>query len=304
MFDFLKKKKSEVEVSGEETSGEKQVGTSSNASTRSPSSTQSVIQEKKGSTSNAGSAAGVADAKTIMGVESLKAEIEKIKASVDAFGEIRKSFSERFNHISEGIGELRQMILERDKTIQEIELKALKASDLVSTVQPEKMMIEIQKQEAKIEALNANLEGNESIMDRVMEELKEAKRKIEFFRGVEEIVKLSEETKKELVEIKKVESRININADKVETLYAEMRKKFQRLDLFDSELKEMKVTSEQNLKDVGALKEKVGTLASKDELNMLVERVKKYIQVLKALEKRSSMTRDIDKLRGILEGLK
>jgi len=56
--------------------------------------------------------------------------------------------------------------------------------------QPEKIMTEVQKQDAKTEALKANLEGNESIMDRVMEELKETKRKVEFFRGIEEIVKL------------------------------------------------------------------------------------------------------------------
>ncbi|MGD9276131.1 MAG: hypothetical protein PVJ67_03075 [Candidatus Pacearchaeota archaeon] len=286
MFDFLKKKKE-----GEENSA----GIEGETNSPVPSTTSAPVNSPAATPQAASQAAST---------EALKAEIEKIKAGVEAFGEVRKSFGERFNQMSENIGELRQMIMDRDKTMQEIELKALKAYDLVSTVQPEKTMIEIQKQEAKIEALNANLEGNEAIMDRVMEELKEAKRKIEFFRGVEEIVKLSEETKKELIEIKKVESKININADKVETLYAEMRRKFQRLDVFDSELKEMKVTGEQNLKDVGMLKEKSATLATKDELGALVLRVKKYIEVLKALEKKSSMTRDIDKLRGILESLR
>jgi len=157
----------------------------------------------------------------------LQTEVEKMKASVEGFAEVRKSFTERFTRTSEQIGELRSMILERDKSIQEIELKAIKAADLVESVHPEKIMTEVQKQDAKSEALKANLEGNEAIMDRIMEELKEVKRKVEFFRGVEEIVKLSEEVKKELIEIKKVESRVSINTDKVETIYSEMRKKFQ-----------------------------------------------------------------------------
>ncbi len=290
MFEFLKKKKDEG-APEDVTASESPPEETPTGSTPESAPAAASLQESPGPAA-------------APGIEALKAEVEKIKAGVEAFGEVRKSFTERFNHLSESIGELRQMILDRDKTIQEIELKALKAYDLVNTVQPEKTMIEIQKQEAKIEALNANLEGNEAIMDRVMEELKEAKRKIEFFRGVEEIVKLSEETKKELIDIKKVESRININADKVETIYAEIRKKFQRLDMFDSELKEMKVTGEQNLKDVGMLKEKAATLATKDELDALVQKVKRYIDILKELEKKSSMSRDIDKLRGILEGLK
>jgi len=288
MFDFLKRKKQ-----GEE-----------NASAIEGVEALPVESSTVETSAKQKTTASAASASTSAGVESLKAEIEKIKASVEAFGEIRKSFAERFNQISENIGQLRQMIMDGDKSMQEVELKALKAYDLVNTVQPEKTMIELQKQEAKIEALNANLEGNEAIMDKIMEELKEAKRKIQFFRGVEEIAKLSEETKKELIDIKKVESRININTDKVETIYVEMRKRFQAIDVFDSELKEQKVNVEQNMKDAQMLKEKMTTLASKEDLDTLVHRVKRYIEVLKELEKKSSMTRDIDRLRDILEGMK
>jgi DNA repair exonuclease SbcCD ATPase subunit len=234
----------------------------------------------------------------------LATEIDRIKISVEGFTEVRKSFTDRFTRISEQIGELRSMILERDKSIQEIELKAIKAHDLVESVHPEKIMTEVQKQDAKIEALKANLEGNESIMGRIMEELKEAKRKIEFFRGVEEIVKLSEEVKQELIEIKKVESKISINADKVETLYSEIRKKFQDIDSFNSELTELKVLTEQNSKDANFLKDKISRMADKDELNNLVNKVQRYVDALKELEKKSSLSKDISTLRTLLDGLK
>jgi len=223
----------------------------------------------------------------------VNSEIERIKVSIEGFAEVRKSFTERFTSVSEQIGELRNMIFERDKNIQEIELKAVKAYDLVDSVHPEKIMSEVQKQDAKSEALKANLEGNEAIMDRIMEELKEAKKKIEFFRGVEEIIKLSEEVKSELIEIKKIESKIALNTDKVETIYAEMRKKFQDIDSFSSDLREMKVMSEQNTKDINYLKEKAAGLASKDELEKLTGKVQKYIEALKGLEKESSLTKDL-----------
>ncbi len=234
----------------------------------------------------------------------LSVQIEKIGASVEAFAEVRKSFTERFTRTSEQVGELRAMILDRDKNIQGIELKAIKAADLVETVQPEKIMTEVQKQAAKIDALKANLEGNESIMDRIMEELKEVKKKVEFFRGIEEIIKLSEETKKELIEIKKIESRIAINADKVEVIYAETRKKFQKIDIFDSQLQEMRAQGEQSVQDIQFLKDKLLGLASKEEVEKVVSKVQRYVDALKDLEKKSSMTKDIDKLKSLLEGLK
>lgn len=237
-------------------------------------------------------------------IATLSVKVEKLSASVEAFAEVRKSFTERFNRIGEQIGELRAMILDRDKSIQEIELKAVKAHDLVETVQPEKMMTSIQKSDAKVEALKANLEGNEAIMGRIMDELKDVKRKVEFFRGIEEIIKLSEETKKDLIEIKKVESKIGLNTDKVDTIYAEMRTKFQKVDLVDSTLAELKSQGTQGESDIQFLKDKVVGLASKEEVEKLVNKVQKYIDVLSEMEKKSSLTKDIDRLKNILDELK
>jgi chromosome segregation ATPase len=279
MFNFLKKKKSEEASENSETSTESEDKT-----------------EKKPEKS-------LSESVTEPGLVKVTTEIDRIKASVEAFQEVRKSFTERFTRISEQIGELRSMILE-DKTVQEIELKAIKAADLVESVQPEKIMTQVQKQEAKTEALKANLEGNESIMDRIMEELKETKKKIDFFRGVEEIIKLSEEVKKELIEIKKIESKIAINTDKVETIYAEIRKKFQILDNAETQMQEMRVGIDQNTKDINFLKDKMGGLAEKAELEKLVSKVQRYIDALKEIQKKSSLTYDIEKIKTIIEGLK
>jgi methyl-accepting chemotaxis protein len=286
MLNFLKKKKSEEEKTAEEGDGE---------ASGEESDEQKKEEKKEPAASTLGDSPSLAKVAT---------EIDRIKASVEAFTEVRKSFTERFSRISEQIGELRSMILERDKSIQEIELKSIKAYDLVESVHPEKISVMVQKQDAKAEALKANLEGNEAIMERIVEELKETKRKIEFFRGVEEIVKLSEEVKNELIEIKKIESRVNINTDKVEVIYSEMRKKFQDLETFNSTLQEMKAYVEQNAKDVSFLKDKVSGLAPKEDLEKLINRVQRYVDALKDLQKKSSMTKDIESLKTLLEGLK
>ncbi len=283
-FLFGKKKKKKEQTTEEKTKeeGKKEEKTTPNVPTPSPTS----------------------DPGNLAAVTKLQTEVDRMKASIEAFAEVRKSFTERFSRVSEQIGELRSMILERDKSIQEIELKSIKAYDLVASVQPEKIMTQVQKQDAKTEALKANLEGNEAIMDRVMEELKNVKKKVEFFRGVEEIVKLSEEVKKELIEIKKIESRISLNTDKVDTIYAEMRKKFQFVDEVEGKLNEIKVGTDQNSKDVTFLKDRIGGLASKDEVERLVNKVQRYIDALKEIQKKSSLTKDIEEIKTIIDGLK
>ena len=230
----------------------------------------------------------------------LSTEVDRLKASQEAFQEVRKSFTERFNHISEQIGALRSMILERDRTIQTLELKSVKAIDLVESIKPDKFMMDLERQNVKIEALKANLEGNEAILDQVMEELKETRRKISFFRGIEEIIKLSEEIKKGLIGIKKIEGTINIQTDKVQTIYSEMRKKIQDLDTFNSQLQESKANIEQNSKDLDILKTKIINFAEKEEVDKILEKVQKYSDSLKELQKKTPLSRDIERLKTLL----
>lgn len=256
------------------------------------------LAEKKEITSSVSAGNSAAD------IIKISTELDRVKASVDSFAEVRKGLTERISGLGEQIGELRAMIMDRDRTIQELELKAVKAADLVESVQPDKLMMELQKEDAKFEALKANLEGNEAIMDRIMDELREMRKKMDFFRGVSEIVKLSEEVKKELIDIKKVETSINVEADKVETIYSELRKKFADIDLFKDSIQELKVVLDQNSKDVDSMKIRVSSLATKDELDKLVNRVQRYIEALEEINKSSSLTKDVNQLKKLLEGIK
>lgn len=282
MFNFLKSKKKEEE--GTEPGSE-------NPEENTETSSKPPQEEKPLVSSNS------SDAQNIL---RLSTEIDRLKAGQEAFQEIRKSFTERFTRVSEQIGELRSMILDRDRTIQTMELKAVKAIDLVESIKPDKFMMDLERQNVKIEALKANLEGNEAIIDQVMEELKDMRRKMSFFRGIEEIIKLSEEIKKELIGIKKIEGTINIQTDKVQTIYSDMRKKIQDLDTFNSQLQESKASIDQNSKDIDYLKTKALNFAEKEELDALLDKVQKYTEALKEIQKKSPLSRDIERLKTLL----
>jgi DNA repair exonuclease SbcCD ATPase subunit len=284
MFNFLKSKKKEDEEDNpdeelENTEASEEEGKSNQDSTK-----------KESLESSSG----------VPSLLKISTEVDRLKAGQEAFQEVRKSFTERFTRLSEQIGELRSMILDRDRTIQTLELKSVKAIDLVESIKPDKFMMDLERQNVKIEALKANLEGNEAIIDQVMEELKEIRRKMSFFRGVEEIIRLSEEIKKELIGIKKIEGTINIQTDKVQTIYSDMRKKMQDLDSFNSQLQESKANIEQNAKELDSLKMKSLNFAEKEEVDKIIEKVQKYSDSLKEIQKKTPLSRDIEKLKGLL----
>src|SRR3989338_5440298 len=82
----------------------------------------------------------------------LTADVEKLKAQFSTFYELQKASTERFSNITEQIGSLRSMMIERDKDSQKLEAKTTQAIDLVKTVQPDKFMVELRKMDSKIEA--------------------------------------------------------------------------------------------------------------------------------------------------------
>lgn len=157
---------------------------------------------------------------------SIGADIERIKAQIDAINDMRKSYSEKFSHVAEQIGELRTMLIEKEKQIRNIEVKAIKASDLVESVQPEKLMIEIKKEDVKIETIKSKLDGYGAIAEKIRDELKEMRNSISSFRGIEQTIEMNKEIRSDIMKIKKIESSVEIHADKVESIFGAVQKNF------------------------------------------------------------------------------
>ncbi|MEM3370848.1 MAG: hypothetical protein QXW00_03880 [Candidatus Woesearchaeota archaeon] len=230
---------------------------------------------------------------TTQGQENLAAELMKIKAEVEAFSDVRKATNEKLTRLSEQIGELRAMIADRDKVMNQIEVKATKAADLVATVKPEEQMVEIKRQDAKLEAFKASLESNELLMKRVLDELKEMRTKIASFRGIEELINLNNEVKSEIIEIKKVEANIQKHADKVETIFAEVQKRFVDFTKIDdriaSNTKQIAELSK-NLDGVKATASAAATKKSVDELtSKFLEMKDQLSELVSTINKRLSL---------------
>ncbi|NJL44354.1 MAG: hypothetical protein HC945_03510, partial [Nitrosarchaeum sp.] len=167
-------------------------------------------------------------------------QITKINAQLESMAEIRKATSERFSRISEQIGELRGMITDITKAMGRVEVGATKAVDLVESVHPEKLMVDVRKQDGKIEALKAAIEAQNAIIADFKGEIKEFRQKVNFYKGVEQVINLNNEVKQELAEIKKGEALIERHSDKVEGIFLDVEKKFANFQKYDDTVKDVK----------------------------------------------------------------
>lgn len=206
----------------------------------------------------------------------VEAQLTRMSAQMESFGEQRKVFGERFSRINEMIGELRGMIIETNKDLQQIQIKSTQAADLVKTVEPDKMMMQLRKQDVKIDVLKANIESNEARMDTILKELKELRNKVNVFRGIDEIVKLSEEVKNELINIRKVKTVAERHSDKIESMFIDFQKRVMEITELEDAVKQNTGGTNRLMKDFDEVKLKNSQKAEKKDLDKLITTSKDF----------------------------
>ena len=152
--------------------------------------------------------------------EKLNLELEKIRSRMEAMASLIQGYTERLSMMSQQIGEVRAMNLATEKSIAKLSTEASKAADIVKEVRPERLRVEYQKMDLKAQELFERIEANKQFADSVLEELKDVKRKMRNFLGTEELLKLNDDVKKDLIETQQLAARARLHADKTEQLFS------------------------------------------------------------------------------------
>jgi len=203
----------------------------------------------------------------------LEADIEKIKGQLESFAETRKATQERFSTMNEQLGELRGMVMDTNRAVGTIEVKATKAADLVESVHPDKLMIQVQKEDGKIEGVRASLEANEEMMKNLMSQIKGMRSQMAVFRGLEEVLKLNEEVKGEIMNVKKINAMVEGHADKVETVFSEMQKSFKEFGEFTAQLDTLKNEQKEQREKIEKSEIKFETFLKKKDFEKRIQAV-------------------------------
>jgi len=151
---------------------------------------------------------------------------ERINARLEAMDSLVKNYMERFSALSEQIGEIRAMTTANEKEILKSAGDVTKAIDIVSEVKPEELRIDFQKIMSKVSVNTEKSEALRQLIESAMKEIREIRRREKTYIGTAALLKLNEEVKKDLIEIRKLGYRTKVHADKSEKLFIELRKEF------------------------------------------------------------------------------
>lgn len=213
----------------------------------------------------------------------LEADVEYTRAQVEALKQNRLLIDERFSHMSEQIGELRALMVESERANTQVKLAAEKASALVETVQPERLMTEVNRISARTEEMKALQERYDAMQKTLSENVREIRSKVAAQAASEEaLIKMREEVKSDLSEVRKSELLMQRHSEKVETMFVEFERRSGEISTLSSRLDAEADMLKDLMKGIDSVKIKAESAVSKGDLEAERARTSKQAEKLEA----------------------
>jgi predicted nuclease with TOPRIM domain len=106
-------------------------------------------------------------------------------------------------------------------------------------------MIQVQKSDGKVEALRGIIESKDAMIQNIMDQLKGMRNQMKVFKGIEEVLKLNENVKTEVMNMKRLTATVERHSDRVENVFVESQRTFKdfndvvgQISVIKSQLKE------------------------------------------------------------------
>jgi len=225
-------------------------------------------------------------------------EIQKLWAQVKTLREMMKMNDERFQRLSEGIGDVRQRSLALERSLNSLEMETRKAIDLVEAVQPQKLMGEVKREDIKVMKLESRQETFKKFLDTMREELKEIKSSISAFKGTEAVIKLSGEVRSDLKDIRKIQAVVSRDSEKVEDIFIQVQKRYTRFLELSNEFKSLEEKFNEVMKKANHFMVESQDLVRKEDIESRLRSIEGLNEEFK--KRREEFDREIGEIKSVI----
>jgi len=165
-----------------------------------------------------------------VGLHDLILRIEKMDGKLDMIDRFRDDVNERVTQLAEEIGELRTMIMERERSFDKIATEFEKVKDTVSGLEPVKIKTELDKKEKEILENKVKMERLETLVKALSEENKKFREIMDKIKSFENLTDISYDIDRKVSKIKEVKDHADMIASKVENIFSELNEKMSELE--------------------------------------------------------------------------
>jgi hypothetical protein len=209
----------------------------------------------------------------------LAGKIEQHDAQIGALSSLRETYDTRFSMISEKIGEVRSMVLTQAKEGADAKAKAERALMSLEGVKPEEFRAAIIKRDAEVEAMKIKLSSTDDMIKNLMGEMREFRNMMAQFKGLEAVMGMSDDARKNIIRIQQLRDQVEVMSDKVMAAFLEFQRRFK--DVTDLSLKVIAV--EESMKPLSKTVNQTDVLVKQAVTRAELSKLTGDIEVLKRI---------------------
>ncbi|HKZ45304.1 MAG TPA: hypothetical protein VJ343_01220, partial [archaeon] len=203
--------------------------------------------------------------------------IEKTDGKMEILENFKKDIDERIGYLSENIGELRNMILEKEKNLSEVEKSVGIVLESISDLDADKIKKQLLKRDAEIEEVRANNEKLENMILAVQGENRKFLESMEKVKSVENLLTTSEKIDVKLANLEETKMYAERIATKVEAIFSELSEKLESLEHQKEQIEKMDALTVDIVKMLDEMSIKFAKFVTKIELEAMKDEINKNL---------------------------
>lgn len=170
----------------------------------------------------------------------LSTKIEKLESKDQALDNIREITNKRIDHLSEQIGEVKELFAVLSQEKKENDKRLTSFEKLVEKTRPEQLLLEVRSIQKQQLILEGKLDLVKTRQNKFQENFDKFSEKLKVFRGEDELLKLQKKVYTELLTIEKINRNITLNTSKAENAFIKVKEQATDVITARDELKDMK----------------------------------------------------------------
>jgi predicted nuclease with TOPRIM domain len=222
------------------------------------------------------------NADLIKRMEKVEVDVEKVKSFVDALGGERTSYDERFQRMSEELGELRSNSNNIDNRLGEVEIKSDESSTIVRNLKPQKLTQEIEARDNDIKMIRSRIEKIEDVISNTLKRVGEIHTLLRGLGSVDNLATMSKDIARKVIIIDDKAKKMDRMSDRIDTIFGELNKRLEEFMFYKAKQQSVDEMTQDLMRNIQEISTRLDTYAQKNDLDMIKDMMLQKIDSMSA----------------------
>ncbi len=206
-------------------------------------------------------------------LDNMSITVEKLEGKMENERAVATGIEERISRLTEEIGELRSMILDRERGFNDIETGFKKIEAMAEEMQPEMIKKNLDRKERDIIQISVQMEKVDAIVSETNRQIKLFREQMDKIKSLDNLLRVSKDIEKNISKIKDTERYTGRMAAKTEELFTELDKRITQFATQSSKIDSLDELTKELMESFDKTEVKLKEAVFKEDLEKLKQSI-------------------------------